>query len=200
MASIIDWPAALRPASVDWGLIVPQEVARSTFDGSMQAATLGPPRWAFTLTTGPIKLADVPLWEALVDQLFGGVNRLRVWDFRREAPLGVATGTPTVRVSATGSTLATQGWTASTAGILLAGSYFGVNGELKRLTVDAASDGSGRATLSFVPPLRAAPAVSAALTLTKPKALFVLTSERPSFAQQGSRVPSVTLAFEEAFA
>lgn len=200
MALIIDWPAALRPASVDWGLIVPQESARSIFDGSLQTQPMSAPRWALTMTTGPMRLTEVPLWEALVDQLDGAVNRLRVWDHRRETPLGVATGTPLVRVSALGNTLATQGWAAGVTGILRAGAWVGVNGELKRLVADADSDGSGYATLSLRPALRVAPAVAVPLILTKPTALFVMTTERPSFAQQGARVPSVMLAFEEAFA
>ena len=139
----------------------------------------------------------MPEWEALIDQLDGAVNRVRAWDWRRETPLGVATGTPTVRLSALGATLATQGWTASVAGILKASSYIGVNGELKRLVLTADSDGSGRATLAFKPPLRAAPAVGAVLTLVKPKALFVMTTDRPSMQQHGARHPGWSLSFEE---
>lgn len=199
MADIIDWPDTLRPHSVDWGLFVPQMVGRSAFDGSAQATTMGPPRWFFSVDTGAMRRAEVPLWEAFIDRLQGGTNRARAHDWRREAPLGVATGTPLVRVSAAGATLATKGWTPSTAGILLAGSYFGVNGELKRLVLDAASDGSGDATLTFKPPLRAAPAVDLPLTLAMPTALFMLVSERPSMPQQGARFPGTSYSFMEDF-
>jgi hypothetical protein len=199
MADIIDWPDALRPASVDWGLFVPQMVGRSAFDGSAQATTLGPPRWFFTANTGAMRRAEVPLWEAFIDRLQGGTNRARAHDWRREAPLGVATGTPLVRVSAAGATLATKGWTPGVTGILLAGSYFSVGGELKRLTLDASSDGSGHATLTFKPPLRAAPAVDVPLVLAAPTALFMLTTERPSLQQDGARFPGATYSFMEDF-
>jgi hypothetical protein len=197
MALIIDWPVALRPASVDWGLVIPQSLGRSTFDTSTQAQTIGAPRWAFSITTGVLRHDEVPLWEALVDQLDGAVNRLRCWDWRREAPIGVATGTPTVRVSAAGVSLATQGWTPGVAGILRAGSWVGVNGELKRLSVTADSDASGYATLVLRPPLQAAPLVGTPLVLTKPTALFVMTTQRASMPQQGARSTGWTLDFEQ---
>ncbi len=197
MALIIDWPTALRPATVDWGLTIPQMMGRSAFDGTVQAQTMGAPRWVFSITTGVVRHDEVPLWEALVDQLDGAVNRVRCWDWRREAPIGPATGTPVVRVSAAGVSLATEGWTPGVAGILQAGSYVGVNGELKRLVVTANSDGSGRATLVLRPPLQAAPPVATPLVLIKPTALFVMTSQRPSMQQQGARSTGMTLAFEQ---
>lgn len=200
MPTTIDWPIALRPATVAWGLHVPQRMGRSTFDGSVQAQTIGPPRWEFTITTGVIRPDEVPAWEAFTDQLDGAVNRVRAWDWRREEPLGPATGTPTVRVAATGgSALFTEGWTPGVAGILLAGSYFGVgvNGELKRLAATVASDGSGRATLTFRPPLRGTAAVGTPLVLAKPTALFVMTSGKPDFTQEGARTRGATLSFQE---
>jgi hypothetical protein len=199
MATIIDWPDALRPARVDWGLFVPQLVGRSAFDGSVQANTLGAPRWFCEIDSGPLRRDEVPQWEALMQRLRGKVNRLRMWDWRREAPLGIATGTPLVRVAGTGATIATKGWTASTAGILKAGSYMGINGELKRLSVDMNSDGSGFSTAAFEPPLRATAPVDGAIVLVKPTALFILTTDRPSMAQQGARYPGWTLGFDEVF-
>ena len=198
MADTFDWPVALRPKSVEWqGPIVPQAISRSVFDGGVQAQVLGAPRWAFTITTGVVPLAQVPEWEAFIQRLRGAVNRVRAWDWRREGPLGPATGTPVVRVSALGATLATEGWTPSVAGILRAGSYLGVGGELKRLSVTADSDALGRATLSFEPPLRAAPAVGTTVYLVKPTAVFYLTTERPAMPQDGARNTGWTLSFEE---
>lgn len=198
MALIIDWPVALRPASVDWGMVHSQYLGRSTFDNSVQAQTLGAPRWAFTITTGVLRHDEVPAWEALIDQLDGQVNRVRCWDWRREAPLGPATGaSPRVRATSTGVTLLTQGWAANVPDILRAGSYIGVNGELKRLVANASSDAIGYATLLVRPPLRAAAPPDAALQLVKPTALFVMTTQRPSMPQQGARSTGWTLSFEE---
>lgn len=197
MADIFDWPTALRPQGVEWRLQRFQAQNTSAFDGSLQTATLAAPRWAFTIDTGRLRIAEVPVWEALIDQLDGSINRVRCWDWRREAPLGVATGTPLVRVSAAGKTLATKGWTASTAGILLAGSYVGVNGELNRLVLDADSDASGHATLTLARPLRAAPAVDVPIVITKPVAKFYLTTPDTAFRQDGGRASGQTFTFQE---
>lgn len=193
----LEWPEALRPASVEWGLIVPQLQGRSAFDGSSYAETMGAPRWAFMVSLGARKLSEIPAWESFIDRLRGSVNRVRVWDWRREAPLGVATGAPVVRVAGTGTSLQLEGWTAGVAGILLAGSYFKVNGELKRLSVSVDSDGAGRCTVQFEPPLRAQAPVGAPLTLVKPTATFVMTSPPPKWRQDGARVGSVQMSFEE---
>lgn len=192
-----DWPATLRPESAEWTLIVPQSGAASVFDGSQQTQLLAPPRWACTITTGPIRLAEAPRWEATLQRLRGRINRTRLWDWRREAPLGTPAGAPVVAVSALGNTLATAGWLPGVAGVLLAGSWVGINGELKRLSLDANSDNAGAAVLTFEPPLRSAPPVGTALVLTKPTVPCVLTTDRPAMKQQGSRVPSQTLSFEE---
>jgi hypothetical protein len=197
--AIIDWPDALRPASVEWGLVWPQAVGRSSFDGSAQATTIGAPRWAFTVETGPLRFTEVPQWEAFVDRLRGKVNRARAWDWRREAPLGVATGTPVVAATGSGSSVLTSGWTPSITGILLAGSWMGINGELKRLSADISSNGAGQATATFEPPLRASAPEAGAITLVKPTALFQLVSDRPGMKQAGARNPGMTLQFMEDF-
>lgn len=197
MSTIIDWPEALRPSSVEWDLVVPQLVGRSAFDGSVESDTVGAPRWGFSITTGVMKREELPEWEAFIGRLRGAVNRARCWDWRREAPLGVATGTPVVRVAGLGASLQVEGWTASVSGILKAGSYMGINGELKRLSQTISSDGSGRATITFEPPLRVQAPVGAPLVLVKPTAIFVMTSPPPSWKQEGARFPSQTLSFQE---
>lgn len=194
-----DWPTSFRPLSVEFTLIVPQLVARSVFDGSTQADTMGAPRWGFTVTTGAYKLSDLPPIEAFFNRLRGATNRVRAWDWRRESPRGVATGAPTVRVAGGGSTLQTQGWTASVAGILKAGDWFSVNGELKQLVVDLDSDSAGRGVATFEPPLRAQAPVNAPLLLVKPTSTYILTSEPPRWGQQGAKVTQQTMTFEEDF-
>lgn len=197
MATDYDWPDALRPAAVEWGLIVPQLGARSTTDGSVQTTTIGAPRWWFNIETGPLRSSEVPQWEALIHKLRGKVNRLRCWDWRRETPLGTAAGTPLVAASAAGSSIATKGWVPNQTDLLRAGSYFKVNGELKLITANVGSNGLGNCGIPFEPPLRVAPAVDAPLTLVKPTANFILMTDRVGMRQQGARHPGFSLAFEE---
>jgi len=199
MSITIDWPAALRPAEVEWGLFIPQEVQRSVLDGSPQVDILGAPRWQCQITTGPLRLDEAPAWEALIDQLRGSINRARLWDWRRELPLGPATGAPVVSASGTGNSLAVSGWTPNVASILKAGSYLGLNGELKRLSKTITSSPTGTATITFEPPLRNVAMAGTALALFKPTALFILKGNPPPMKQSGARCPGVTLAFEEVF-
>lgn len=197
MTTTLDWPEALRPASVEWRLVVPQLVGRSAFDGSVQADSMGAAYWAFAITTGALKRSEVPEWEAFIQRLRGAVNRVRAWDWRRELPLGPASGAPEVFVSALGASLQVQGWLPNIAGVLQAGSYIGINGELKRLSVTANSDALGRGVIQFEPPMRVAPPVATPLILAKPTARFVLVGDTPSWEQRGGRVPSQSLKFVE---
>lgn len=199
MPSIIDWPLALRPASVEWSLITPQWLGRSPFDGTVQAQVLGAPRWAFTVTLGTLRRSEAAQWEAFLHRLRGMANRTRAWDWRREAPLGPAPGTPVLAAAASGASATIGGWTPSTF-LMSAGSWLGINGELKMLTADLTSNGAGQAVASFEPPLRATAPSGGAVVLAKPTAVFVMTSERTSFTQQGGRAPQGgTLTFEESF-
>ena len=88
---------------------------------------------------------------------------------------------------------------ASVAGILKAGDWFSVNGELKQLVVDLDSDSAGRGVATFEPPLRAQAPVNAPLLLVKPTSTYILTSEPPRWGQQGAKVTQQTMTFEEDF-
>lgn len=56
------------------------------------------------------------------------------------------------------------------------GEWFEVNGELKKVTADVTTDGTGDAVIPFEPALRGSPADGLALELAAPKASFRLTS------------------------
>ncbi len=112
----------------------------------------------------------------------------------------LATTTAALTELQTGASLRSGGWTPNTAGILKAGDYLGVNGELKLLTTDAASDAFGNALLTFEPPLRASPPDGAALTLSQPTAVFRLQDDdQDTIPIQPPLRGSVTLTFEEVF-
>lgn len=84
-------------------------------------------------------------------------------------PRGTATGSPVVDGgSQTGGSLDVTGCTADQAAFLKAGDVFTIAGDFKvyMVTADAASNGSGEATLSIIPDLQASPASGAALTVT----------------------------------
>lgn len=199
MSITLDWPdeLALRPERVEFKLYTPTEGGRDEFSGTLQTDIMGAPMWRVAFSRRIITRAEVPAWDAFLDQLNGSINRVRLWDWRRESPLGPASGAPVLRAMASGALALTQGWTPNVAGILQRGSYIGINGQLKRLSKTASSDASGWATLEFWPPMRGTAAAGTPLVLNKPTALFVCTTPMPCVPQEGGRALGVQLDFEE---
>jgi len=203
--AIIDWPdtAARRPAAVEWAQVVPEALSSSVFNQSTQSTVLGPAYWLATVTIGPRRREEVRGWEAFIATFADTRDRVRFWDWHYESPAGLGTGVPLVKgAGQSGRSLLTDGWTVSTAGLLLAGDLIGVNGELRRVIADGNSNGAGEITLSLDQALRSSPADNAPLTLTKPKALFICTTDKRSrgFMRDGAHRKGPTLEFMEVFA
>jgi hypothetical protein len=88
-------------------------------------------------------------------------------------------GTPQVKgAGQTGGTLNIDGCTASVTNWMMAGDYFSVNSELKRLTRNASTDGAGETTLYFEPILRVTPADNATLTVRGATCPMILVDDR----------------------
>jgi hypothetical protein len=79
--------------------------------------------------------------------------------------------------SQSGASLAVDGLPVSSAGLLRAGDWIEVNGELKRLVADLNTDASGAGTMLIEPPLRNSPADNAPVVLRTPMARFLLSDE-----------------------
>jgi hypothetical protein len=82
-----------------------------------------------------------------------------------------------------GTTLSIKNCTPS-AVVFRPGEYFEVNGELKIVTATATANGSGVASVSFQPALRAAPTDSATVTISSPKTKFRLANPSASWQIQ----------------
>lgn len=116
---------------------------------------------------------------AFLMKLRGGTNKCRLYDPYR--PLQGAGGlASTVNLDAAaiaGATSITlKNMIASQAISLKADDMFGIGENLYLVTDTAASDSSGKTTISFLPPLRKAVAEDDAVNLNKPTGLFMLTS------------------------
>lgn len=79
--------------------------------------------------------------------------------------------------SQTGGKLAIDGLPTSTERLAIAGDWFEVNGELKRLTADLNSDASGNGYLIFEPTLRSSPADNIPVIFRSPMGKFLLAEE-----------------------
>jgi hypothetical protein len=138
-------------------------------------------QWWLEAELPPMRREQAAAWIAFLAELRGPVGTFRGYDPDAREPRGIATGTPRVMgAGQSGHALATDGWTPDTPGILRAGDYLALASPRQRLhqvVADAASDGSGRATLSIVPPLRESPADDASLTVVQPFGLFRLADD-----------------------
>jgi hypothetical protein len=98
----------------------------------------------------------------------------------------------------TGNSLVVWGWQESITGILKAGDFFSVNGELKMVTADANTDALGRTTLQFEPPLRSAPADLAQVTVDQPTGTFMLTEDIVQWSTNGPGLVNIPISCIEA--
>ena len=146
---------------------------------AVQRSRLGGGRWVATYTLPRMKRAEAMLWKAFFLKCEGSAYTFNAYDPDATSPLGAWTGTPLVNgASQTGSTLAIDGCTADVFGWGMAGDYFSVGGELKQLTQDADTNGSGETTLYFKPALRSSPADNAAITFEQATCEMVLTDDQ----------------------
>lgn len=163
----ISLPAGIQIRSCKFGLQFNTQLFVSPLSATTQRLELPGARWRATYVVVPNTRSQVAAVQAFLIQLRGGANTFYGYDPAATTPRGTATGTPLVNGgSQTGTSLTTDGWTNGVTGIMKAGDYFTVNGELKMMTADVNSNGSGQATLTFEPALRSSPADNAPLTVS----------------------------------
>ena len=151
----------------------------SPINRSIQTVQLSGSRWRADITLRPLKKSEVGAWIAFFLKLRGMSETFYCYDPDWKSNTGIGGGTPLVNAAGqTGTSLIIDGAPLSTTAWLKAGDYFEVGGELKRLTANVNTDGSGNATLVFEPFLRTSPADNAVVTITNPKAKMRLMDDR----------------------
>lgn len=196
----IDLPASPGFMESKFGLETNTGRFESPLTKATQRILLSGSRWTFSATLPQMNRSQAATWQAFLLKLEGGVNTFNGYDPDAREPRGPMGGTPLVKgASQTGSTLAIDGCTANITGWGKAGDYFSVNGELKMLTADCNTNGSGEATLSFKPALRNSPADNAALTARNATCTMILTDDMQAVWQANANhiyQPITITAFE----
>lgn len=183
-----DFPS-IRPSSSKWALVTNTQRHVSSLSRQTQVLELAGAKWEATLQFNQLNVAEGRQILAFLASLRGSFNTFNLHDHSLESPRGIGTGTPLVNgASQSGNTLITDGWTVSQTGIMLAGDLFQVGTELKIITTDVNSDGSGNATLTFESPLRTSPANNDSLTVSSPKALMMLKDDKQATVSLSSPV------------
>lgn len=177
----ISYPLAL-PASVSTRRVVFKQrsavgVAQSPWDYSMQMQPHAGQAWIASVEYPMLTEAQAEEMEAFLLSLNGMEGTFLLGDPLRTEPRGTASGAPLVMGGGqTGRALATDGWTASESGVLLAGDYFQLQNRLYRVLQDVDADGDGEAVLDIFPRLRESPADNDTLLLNNCVGTFRLAS------------------------
>jgi len=145
-------------------------------------------QWVFDVQLPPMERDEAEEWIALHSRLRGSYGTFlygpKGGDFE---PRGIATGTPLVKgAGQTGYELITDGWTPNKTGILKKGDWVqlgtGSSSNLRKLELDADSNGSGEATLTFSQYVYLSPADNSALVIEEPVGVFKMVASNVTWS------------------
>lgn len=169
------WPSTVIPSSSEWRLIANTAAFVSPLTGTVRTLARGGDRWACTLVCANLNGERRAVLQAFLARLRGQAHRVVLPD---HAYLRRGTQSADVLVmgaSQTGVSLIVDAGTS--AATLLAGDMVAVAGSgLHMVVADATFNGSGQATLSISPPLRASPADNATVSVASPTGKFILVN------------------------
>ena len=188
-------------ASFNFGLRSNTQQFESPLVGSVQTQALLGSVWMATYTLVAKKREDMAAIKAFLAQLEGPAGRFYAKVEDSLEPLGTGGGTPMVNGAAqTGRILITDGWNANET-VLKSGDYFQVGTELKMVTADVVSDGSGVATLNFSPALRYSPADNTPVITSSPVCTMRLVDDNQvQWTTNASGFQDLTFSAVESFA
>ena len=192
--SLISLPTQFKVSACQLRLAIDQRVSASSSAGSEQAVDLLRDRWLMSVELPEAPAADGRWREAFIESMRGQVNWVTLYHFQHQSPAGTARGTQTLNASAAqgASSIVIQDVSPST-GTYLAGDLIAVDGLLLRVATDCAAV-AGVITVPLTNRLRKALSSGAAVTYTRPTALFRMLSD------SGVRYrPSITTALSLEF-
>ena len=183
-----------------FGLEENTETFMSPISKTIQTLARTGARWYLTINYVPLKRSDAQEVIAFLSKLRGRVNSFNGFDPIATSPLGDASGSTLLvnGASQTGTSLVCDGAEASTT-VLKAGDYFEVGEELKMVTDDATSDGSGNITINFSPSLRTSPSDDASILLTNPKCVMKLVDDNVTWSQNTDGTYNISFSGIEVF-
>ena len=193
-------PTTVGFSSVEFGLENNNQVFESPLSNSIQVSELTGARWYATFSLPPMSKTNALEYIGFLQRLQGRVHSFYGYDANHRSPSGTIAGSTLLvnGASQTGTSLTLDGAAASTL-VLKAGDFFTVNSELKMVTADATSDGSGDVTVNFVPSLRSSPSNDASITTTNPVCTMKLTGDSTSYNINNSTIYGISFSGLEVF-
>lgn len=153
--------------------------------------------WIFSIGFPPMTREQASPWFAFLAKLDGVRGSFLYGSHLWRSPLGLAGGNPKVNgANQTGQSLATDGWTNSSA-IFKAGDMIQIDYSLYQVLNDVSANGSGQATLDVWPNLRSH-ADNATIIISNPKCKMRLRQNGATFTELATRHFALSIEAEEA--
>jgi hypothetical protein len=199
-----DMPATPGLQEIQWSFEDSVGVTRSEFTGQDRTQRWpGADAWSGVATWAPLTQAQADARISWLLGLRGMAYGFLLGDPLKTAPAGSVAGSPHVDNTqnagnqAMSQQLGTAGWTASAAGVLLAGDYIQVGYRLHRVVYDVAADSSGKAVVTIWPSLREQPADSSSIITTNPRGLMRRAQNKDSWSADFTRTTRLSFPFQE---
>lgn len=190
------FPAGITPNSSSLNLISNTKVLSSPMSGATQTASRSGTRWHFQLNFKNLSGANRRTLQGFLAQMDGQLHRATVHDHSHTYG-GTGNGTPIIKgASQTGNSITSDGW-ANSEIVMLQGDEFSIGGELKMCTSDVTTDGSGNATINFVPEIHTAPADNSAIDITNPTGIFMLVQTENGWSNSPGVFSDMTIDLVE---
>lgn len=172
----------IQPDSASLSIAPNVQTFTSTLNAFQDYRELPGSRWFASFTWSSRQGVDAKTLKGQFTSLNGPIGIFRITPPDSES-LGTFLGSGLVNgASQTGTTLVTDGWNINQPLLGSIGDYFEINNELKILTENAASDGSGNATLVFAPAIRKSPADGSNVITSDPKLTARIVGDAPIWA------------------
>ena len=193
-------PTTVGFSSVEFGLENNNQVFESPLSNSIQVSELTGARWYATFNLPPMKKDNALEYIGFLQRLQGRVHSFFGYDANHRSPSGTISGSTLLVNGAnqTGTSLILDGGANSTL-VLKTGDFFSVNNELKMITANATTDGSGDVTVNFVPSLRSSPGDDAVITTTNPVCTMKLTGDSTTYSINTSSIYGISFSGVEVF-
>lgn len=177
-------------------LVSAAALSQSEFTGVSRSFDWGGRWWRadWALPEMPRHLAEE--WIAFMLALNGAEGNFWLGDPDGRVPRGTTLTAPRVNgAGQTGESLIVDNLTASQPNALMKGDYVQVNNRLHKLTANAASDGSGNATLTLRPELDTAPADNLDLVIAGARGLFRMLPSAEGHGWDTRELPIYRMSF-----
>ena len=195
---IVIMPSFPAPAGIAWSKVSAVGIRVSGYTGQQQVYDWQNSWMKASLSMPPMRPALAMQWIGFLSACQGVANVFQFGDPLALAPRGTGSGTPVVDgAGQNGTTLATRGWTPSSA-VLLAGDWLQIGYRLYRTVLDVTADAGGRAVLNLATGVKDAPLDGTAITLNSTKGLWRLDSNNPQWSIGGQRMYDIHFDIVEA--